>query len=141
MKKLKSILLVDDDDTTNFVNRLLLEDLEVSDKILVANNGLEALQLIGEQCRENGNPDIILLDINMPVLNGLEFMREWQQLDPRFKQSLVYILTTSLNPNDIEKLHQMPIRGYLSKPLTQKVVKNLVENYFDENEKKSSPTV
>ncbi|MBD0298239.1 MAG: response regulator [Flavisolibacter sp.] len=137
MDKLKSILLVDDDDTTNFVNQLLLEDLEVSDKILVANNGLEALQLIGEQCRENCNPEIILLDINMPVMNGLDFMREWQQLEPKFKQSVVYILTTSLNPNDIETLHQMPIRGYLNKPLTHAMVKTLVDNYFDQDQKNS----
>jgi CheY-like chemotaxis protein len=136
MDKLQSILLVDDDETTNYVNQLLLEDLEVSYKILVANNGLEALQLIGEQCRENCNPDIILLDINMPVMNGLEFMGEWQLLEPKFKQSVIYIITTSLNPNDIEKLSQMPIRGYLNKPLTNIMVKTLLDNYFDEDQKK-----
>jgi CheY-like chemotaxis protein len=125
-----------DDDTTNFVNGLLLEDLQVCDQILVANNGLEALQIIGEQCRVNCNPDIILLDKNMPVIDGPEFMSEWQLLELTDKQPSIYILTTSLNLKDIEKLHQKPIRGYLSKPLTQVMVKGLLESYFKEYEKK-----
>jgi CheY-like chemotaxis protein len=125
-----------DDDTTNFVNGLLLEDLQVCDQILVANNGLEAMQIIGEQCRVNCNPDITLLDKNMPVMDGPEFMSEWQLLELTDKQPSIYILITSLNLKDIEKLHQKPIRGYLSKPLTHVMVKSLLESYFKENEKK-----
>ena len=70
MNKLSCILLVDDDDTTNFVNQMLLEDLGVVQQVLVAENGWQALQLIKQQWGKDNCPQPILLDINMPEMNG-----------------------------------------------------------------------
>lgn len=72
MQKLTSTLLVDDDETTNFVNEMLLKDMGVTEQILTAHNGQEALELILERCENNECPSLILLDINMPVMNGFE---------------------------------------------------------------------
>jgi CheY-like chemotaxis protein len=73
--KLRCTLLVDDD-TTNYLNRKLLEKLEVTDQVMVALNGKEALQVLEEQCTEASQscPALVFLDINMPQMNGFEFL-------------------------------------------------------------------
>ena len=70
MNKLNCILLVDDDDTTNFVNQILLEDLKVTQKVLAASNDWEALQLVKRQWSDDNCPQLILLDLNMPEMDG-----------------------------------------------------------------------
>lgn len=127
MDKINCILLVDDDETTNFVNQLLLEHMEITDQVLVASNGRQALTLIEQQCC----PMLILLDINMPVMNGFEFMEAYEGLELPQKQAVVVVmLTTSLNPKDMERLEQMPIQGYLNKPLTEEAVRALARQFF-----------
>lgn len=131
MNKLNGILLVDDDKTTNFLNRLLLEDLAVADKVLVAENGREALRLVEQQDKEGACPTLILLDINMPVMSGFEFLEAYTRTEVSCKQNIVIVmLTTSLHPKDVNRLHEMPIQGMLSKPLTRQKVQDLMHQHF-----------
>lgn len=117
MNKLSCILLVDDDQTTNFTNQLLLEDLELTDKILVAHNGKEAIEVIKQACADEYCPQLILLDINMPVMNGFEFLEAYERLDLAHKQSVVIVmLTTSMNPKGMARLKQVQIKNVLNKP-------------------------
>lgn len=132
MNKISCTLLVDDDDTTNFVNQMLLEDLEVTDKVLIAHNGKEALELIKGQCEQSTCPELILLDINMPVMNGFEFLQAYEELDFNHKQSVVIVmLTTSMNSLDMDRLQEVPIKGFLNKPLTGEMVKDLLKQHFN----------
>ncbi len=131
MNKLTSILLVDDDTTTNFVNQMLLEDLDVTEEVLIACNGKEALETIDQQCQKGNCPQLILLDINMPVMNGFEFLEAYKQLDLSYKQSvMIVMLTTSMNPADMDRLGKMPIRGVLNKPLTAETFKRILGETF-----------
>jgi CheY-like chemotaxis protein len=131
MKKLNGILLVDDDKTTNFLNRLLLEDLAVANEVLVAENGREALRLVEQQDKAGACPTLILLDINMPVMSGFEFLETYMRTEVSCKQSIVIImLTTSLNPRDVNRLDALPIQGLLSKPLTRQKVHDLLQQHF-----------
>jgi len=131
MNKINSVVLVDDDTTTNYVNQLLLEDLDVTHQILIAHNGEEALELISGNCENGYCPQLILLDINMPVMNGFEFMEAYQRLASKHKQSVVVVmLTTSLNPGDVKRLQEVPINGFLNKPLTEDKVRALLKQHF-----------
>ncbi|MDO1451338.1 response regulator [Rhodocytophaga aerolata] len=131
MKKFSCILLVDDDKATNFANRLLLEDMDVTEKIMVALNGKEAIEIIGKACLTGSCPELILLDVNMPVMNGFEFLEAYSKLDIAQKQSVVILmLTTSLNPKDVDRLKQAPIQGFLNKPLTEQMVSELLQKYI-----------
>lgn len=132
MNKLNCILLVDDDETTNFVNQILLEDLKVTGQVLTASNGWEALQLIKQQWSEGNCPQLILLDLNMPEMDGFEFLDAYQDLEFDQKESLVIvILTTTENPKDIERLQKTPIKGVMNKPLTEEKVQDLLRQHFD----------
>jgi CheY-like chemotaxis protein len=126
------ILLVDDDETTNFIHQSLLEDLGVRDKILVSNNGREALDAIQqEQAKDTHNPMLILLDLNMPVMNGFEFLEAYQQSEEALKQSVaIVILTTSLNPRDIHRVKDMGVADYLNKPLSGEKLKEVLEKHL-----------
>ena len=125
-------MLVDDDETTNMVNQMLLEDLDITREILVARNGKEALGLIKQHYQENGcYPDLILLDINMPVMNGFEFLSAFEQLEINEKSSIVIVmLTTSMNPADVTRAQSAPIKSFLNKPLTEQRLREVLEKHF-----------
>lgn len=80
MTKIACTLLVDDDDTANYLNKSLFKRLDATERLLVARNGLEALTLINRNCPGQDCPALILLDINMPVMNGFEFLEAYSQL-------------------------------------------------------------
>ncbi|QHT66252.1 response regulator [Rhodocytophaga rosea] len=132
MNKLSCILLVDDDNITNFANQMLIEDMEITEQVLVAFNGLEAIELIKKQCEVDCCPELILLDINMPVMNGFEFLETYKELEFVHKQSVVILmLTTSLNPKDVEQMKEEPIKGFLTKPLTEIMIRDLLRKHFN----------
>ncbi len=132
MTKISCALLVDDDPTANYLNKRLFQKLDVAEKLLVAHDGLEALQLVQANCPGPGCPRLILLDNNMPIMDGFEFLEAYEQLNIEQRQSVVIILlTTSLNPQEVEKVKQANITGFLNKPLTEAALKNILTEHFE----------
>ncbi|MGI4874302.1 MAG: response regulator [Janthinobacterium lividum] len=134
MAPIPCTLLVDDDDTTNFLNQALLRRLAVTDTILVAGNGQEALELLHTHCAAGASPTcpaLILLDLKMPRMNGIEFLQAYARRPTTDNPAVIIImLTTSLNPQDVTRMQDLPIAGYLTKPLTREKIDQLVQQYF-----------
>ena len=134
MTPLPCVLLVDDDATTNFLNRSLLTRLGVAERIVVAEDGEQALRDLAQHCSPPtpSCPVLILLDVNMPGMNGIEFLAEYQQLPLAEQQATVIVmLTTSLHPRDVQRVEQFGIvAGFISKPLTPEKVHGLLHAHF-----------
>ena len=134
MQKLPAILLVDDDTTTNFLNELLLKSLGVTEQLLVAENGALALEVLNQafaQPEVSECPILVLLDVNMPVMNGLEFLEAYQQLPPDQRQAVVIVmLTTSLHPRDLARIQALPVAGLVSKPLSEEKINAILREHF-----------
>jgi CheY-like chemotaxis protein len=133
MRKLNHILLVDDDTINNFINEKLLKKLDVSNKTSVVINGEEAINFLKEVCEKDSTqcPELILLDINMPVMDGFEFLERYKDLNIPNKSSIIIVmLTTSTNPNDTERLNKTGVAGYINKPLTEQKLKEVMDKYF-----------
>ena len=139
-RKLNCILLIDDDGDTNYFNKYLLTKMEVAEKIQVTTSGLEALDFLsnGGRFLTNGDkypsPMLIFLDLNMPVMNGWEFMEEYHKLSEEQKGKIVLImLTSSPNPDDLQKSKSMEdVDGFVKKPLTEESMRGILEEYFPE---------
>lgn len=129
--KLNSILLVDDDPATNFVHRFVIKKTKLTEKVTVVENGKEALEYL-QSNDDEPKPNIIFLDINMPIMNGWQFLEEYERLNANTQGDIVLImLTTSLNPDDLSKANTFTtINGYRNKPLTTKMIEEIVEEYF-----------
>lgn len=133
MPQLTSILLVDDDSTTNYLNRSLIQRLGIAQHLRTAENGAEALQALHQTCvpYSTSCPNLILLDMKMPIMNGIEFLEAYAQLPLEHRQSIVIVmLTTSLLTQDLERVRQLPIASILNKPLTKEKLQALVEEFF-----------
>jgi CheY-like chemotaxis protein len=145
MDKLKNILLVDDDEITNYINSDLLRTLDISENISIAANGKEALDYLNKaHSGEEGYiiPELIFLDINMPVMNGFQFLEEYYYLVGQQKfTTIVTMLTTSLIKEEVSRALSMVnlVKGYIEKPLTAEVVMEVYKKYVKEKNKKKKP--
>jgi CheY-like chemotaxis protein len=136
IQKLKCILVIDDDEPTNFFTQMILEEMNCAEHIKTVQGGQEALEYLGKS--ESGGsdphlypgPDLVFLDINMPAMNGWEFLEEYKKMSVKHRIIMV-MLTTSLFPEDRAKAGSTPeISGFENKPLTAAKVKAVLEKYF-----------
>jgi len=133
MKKLKSILMVDDDRSTNFLHELILKNAGCTEHFHFALNGQEALDYLRKQYESKAVlPEVIFLDINMPVMNGWEFLEEFALLHSEIQQSsAVVMLTTSMNPADEEKATSIPfVKAFRNKPVSESMIQEIAEKYL-----------
>lgn len=113
MSKALNILLIEDDRIEVMKFNRVLDKLRVKHKILEANNGQEALDIFENKAIL---PDIIILDLNMPILNGLEFLSILKK-NESLKYIPAIILSTSCNHKDMLACYKLGIAGYMLKPL------------------------
>lgn len=125
---LNRILLVEDDRTTNFITRMTFESAGYKGDIKECLNAKEALAVIKEAHQgKEACPQLILLDINMPGMNGWEFYEAYQKLSPEKDcGSDIVMLTTSLNPADQQRSKEIGCSGYITKPITKEDVQSLM---------------
>jgi CheY-like chemotaxis protein len=123
-KKFNCILLVDDDDTSNFLTQKVISIMGIADHTHTTYNGKQALTYLLENCKEYipslpACPDMILLDINMPVMDGFQFLEEFYKIQPDYYQNIkIVVLTSSENPKDLERFKKYPLFGYINKPIS-----------------------
>lgn len=134
-KKIDLILLIDDDPHDNFFHQKVIEEADVSLDVQVAKNGLEAIKFL-QSCTDQGfgRPDLIFLDINMPKMNGWEFIEAYEQLEKEQQAKIVIVmLTTSLNPEEEERAEaSQTVKDFRSKPLTVEMLHEIVAMHFTE---------
>jgi CheY-like chemotaxis protein len=118
MEKVINILLVEDDTLDVMDAKRTLDKMGVLHIMTVAKNGEEALQHLEKTDRENpeARPDVILLDLNMPKMNGVEFLTTIRN-SPQWKNIKVFVLTTSEEKEDREQTKKLGVSGYIVKPL------------------------
>ena len=116
-----NILLVEDDEVDVMNVKRAFKKYKIANPLYVAGNGLEALEMLRSQ---NGTPPevpenrrLILLDLNMPRMNGLEFLHEIRQ-DEELKRTPVIVLTTSDEDKDRIEAYELNVAGYILKPVT-----------------------
>lgn len=111
-----NILLVEDDEVDVMNVKRAFEKYHIMNPVFVAENGLEALQMLRTGAVP-GERRIILLDLNMPRMNGIEFLRALRA-DAELKSTTVVVLTTSNNDRDKIEAYNLNVAGYLVKPVT-----------------------
>lgn len=140
MKKIKDldcVLLIDDDKPTNFLHKKVIEKTGIDVDVQALTSASEALDFLTCSGKYEGTvhlkrPGIIFLDINMPGMNGWEFMDAYHKLTESQKAHIVVImLTTSLNDDDRERAMQdKDIATFYHKPLRAEMVSQLIDQYF-----------
>ncbi|MRI00348.1 response regulator [Kriegella sp. EG-1] len=130
---LKTVLLIDDDEATNFIHRMVIKNMNCTENIIIKENGIEALTYLTTAVDgKYPQPDLIFLDINMPAMDGWEFLEEYKNLDEnQLAKTVIVMLTTSLNPDDRNRANEINgISGFMSKPLTEELLEELLKKHF-----------
>lgn len=112
-----TILLVEDDEVDIMNVKRAFKKNNISNPLLVAHNGIEALELLRSPASSAPRPKIILLDLNMPKMGGIEFLRELRQ-DPELNTLSVFVMTTSNEDGDKIDAFNLNVAGYILKPLS-----------------------
>ncbi|CAM3720542.1 response regulator [Mucilaginibacter galii] len=120
----KTCLLIDDNYIDNFVTRRILESSNFAEKIIVQQSAAAAIDAIRDG---SIRPDVIFLDLRMPLMNGFEFLQEYDKLKEQDKSATkIFMLSSSLDPVDVKRSGQNKyITQFIHKPLTQKILEEL----------------
>ena len=131
-KKLKCIMLVDDNPDDNFFHERVIRKNNMADTVIAKQSATDALIYLKSKMNNKDAPELILLDINMPGMNGWEFLQEYNKLDKQLQSRVIVVmLTTSDNPDD--KLKAMDLKctsDFKTKPLTKEMLEEIVNEHF-----------
>jgi len=127
------IMLVDDNPNDNFFHEREIKKNNVANIVISMTSGTKALaHLRSKKGNKDPHPHLIFLDINMPDMNGWEFLQEYNTLDKELQsQAVIIMLTTSQNADDKAKAMKWSfVSDYITKPLTKDLMKGISTKYF-----------
>ena len=131
MRKIKLTYLIDDDEIYIFTAKKLINKTDFSEEVKFFYNGKEALEAIKSKLyNEEEVPEVILLDLNMPIMDGWQFLDEFIRIKTK-KTIKIYIVSSSVNPVDLEraKTYNM-VSNYTVKPISREKLKEITEEVF-----------
>ncbi|AHM62955.1 two-component response regulator [Flammeovirgaceae bacterium 311] len=135
MKKISNVLFIEDDEITCFLNKSIVEEMQVAENIQCLDDEESALAYLKNQCRnrmagEEACPELIFLDLNLPFLNAFEFLERLENYpEIEVERLFIVLLTASWDARDMEKAKKYHIQGFLNKPLTQEKIQEVVVNF------------
>lgn len=127
---IKKILCVDDDPITLMLYKMVIAKASLSETVIDAKNGQEALEYY-DNLKSNNNsdfPELMFLDLNMPVMGGWEFLDNFieEKYKPYNEKTKIIVLSSTIDPKDIEKVKNYPIIiDFISKPITKEMLEEL----------------
>ncbi|WP_448528090.1 response regulator [Raineya sp.] len=132
-KPYKAIMLIDDNEIDNLINQKIIEAANICDYIFTHTGGKSAIEFlrniekIAPITGNQGLPELIFLDIDMPLMDGFQFLDEFETLSPTTKEYCkIVMLTSSINPQDMSKSKKYQyVKKYLNKPLSPESLKSL----------------
>lgn len=130
MKKALTICIIDDDEVYQFAITRNIQAEQLATKILQFSDGKEALNYLSANIGNNDAiPDLIFLDINMPIMDGWQFLETYVQLKPQIgKKITLYMVSSSMDPIDTKRAKQIAeVSDYIIKPITPEQLKAIVE--------------
>ncbi len=128
------VLLIDDDKATNFFNERVVTKHENFQQVNTVQSGMAALEYLNAVKNNTATkPDLIFLDINMPAMNGWEFLTEFSKLDQNLTHGIkIILLSTSSNPDDVrESAKNHSVDDFINKPLSLGLLDNVLKTHFD----------
>jgi CheY-like chemotaxis protein len=129
----KNVLLVDDDKICNFINQKIIMATGMANNVNISLNGKEAMQTLDSAIAgKSVMPDVILLDLNMPIMNGFEFIRAYNKMVfPGKDEILIILVTSSIDHGDYQKVISMGVTNYLHKPITVEDIVRIITAEFE----------
>lgn len=127
--KLKLILLIDDNDVDNYINKHILSQRNIAETIITMTSAEDALEhLDSVKTKPDEFPDLIFLDIQMPAMNGFGFLEHYHNLPEELrKKCTVIMLTSSEDLSDVERARQNTyVEKYLNKPLSDEMISDII---------------
>ena len=119
MRKIKKILLIDDDRVCTYLAQITLEEVGIAEEIVICEDGQQALDYLNS-IKEPYVPELILLDLNMPIMDGYEFLEEYMKIEAlKGKNIHVVIVSSSPPQRERKRIASLPISAYIEKPLTE----------------------
>ncbi len=129
MNSIKKMFLVDDDDTFIYISQKIIAKTELVKEINTFENGLAALRFIKDN-KDNKSvlPDLLFLDLSMPVMDGWEFLEEYDKINMEYKKDItIYICSSSISPNDLVRTKKYTaVKDFIIKPITQEKFTQIV---------------
>jgi CheY-like chemotaxis protein len=123
------ICIVDDDSVYQFTTTRTIETHKLAKKILVFSDGEQAINFLMDNIANSADlPDVIFLDINMPIMDGWQFLEEYVTLKPNIgKKIIIYMISSSVDPVDLERANKMSeISDYIIKPVKPEMLKEII---------------
>ncbi len=136
MKVLDIICIIDDDDIYQFTVRKFLSSKHVAKRLQFFENGQEAIQHFKKFANSADElADVILLDINMPIMDGWGFLKEYSKIKVELsKQTNIFMVSSSIDDADIARANQISeLSGYYVKPISEEQLVSILENLDDSN--------
>jgi CheY-like chemotaxis protein len=133
-KTIDAVCVVDDDLVYQFTTKKLIQNTKLVDKILVFSDGEKAIEFFQSLNSSSQNvPDIVLLDINMPIMDGWDFLKAYVLVKPKLpKKVIIYMVSSSVHGIDMERAKQISdVTDYIIKPVTKDKLVEIFQDYLN----------